>query len=879
MQYLLPKIQLNAYVKFIVSICFVIFSHAVSAEWFFRGTPNNWSTTQMDKISSTVYETCQSFGWENNPRFKIDRWGNWSQNYPASDYKVSQNTSYTITFNSTSKSISISVVASCEPQDDVWYFRGTPNNWASTEMDTLDGINFCTEQSFGSNDPRFKVDHFGDWTEAYPGQDYRVDANSDYEICFNSGSKSVSATKIAGEVILSDISVYPSGSNNVDVGDAVQLTVTANYSDGSSSTVTSSASYSSSNSGVATVSNSGYVQAKANGVAEITVTYQGKQVGVGFNVGATASADFREETIYFLMTARFNDGDASNNYYNRDRINEGDPQWRGDFKGLIQKLDYIKDLGFSAIWVTPPVENRSGLDYHGYHAYDWFEVDPRLESNGGTYQDFINAAHSKGLKVIQDVVINHSSQYGIRNKVWIDHLPIKYYRDSACSFIDNGPYQGNLGDYASPFRDDNDNAVAPQWFKNRHNSDPDGEVPLVDPVSGVEVPSCGYNPDRFFGVDAAGLDSNWYHLDGFISGGDWENPTALQRKHMAGDTIDLATGRSNVKNYLNQAIKKYLDMGVDAIRLDTAKHVERNELLTYTQNWQNHKPGLFVFGEVLVKGVGFGSELGNDNASAVIRPWWYTRTGSSPSNPQGNSNLSVLDFPLFSTFRDNVTRGSFSGVGGVLGWDWTYADPTQLVTFFQNHDVGPDNDFKYRFGGQESYAAMAYNLLWTIRGIPSLYYGEEIMFQAGKPQDIAGNNDVIADTGRAYYGGHLSNANVSTTKSHALYKHIKRLNLIRNSVPALQKGNMEKVNEWGSGMQFVRNYNNGSSYAVVGLASGGGQNISVSGVKNGTYRDAVTGNTINVTNGNISFYVKSNSIGVYVLNGSGKLGGNEKYLR
>lgn len=49
---------------------------------------------------------------------------------------------------------------------------------------------------------------------------------------------------------------------------------------------------------------------------------------------------------------------------------------------MIAKLDYIKDLGFTAIWVTPPVENRSGLDYHGYHAYDFYRVDPRLESPG-----------------------------------------------------------------------------------------------------------------------------------------------------------------------------------------------------------------------------------------------------------------------------------------------------------------------------------------------------------------------------------------------------------------------------------------------------------------------------------------------------------------
>ncbi len=100
------------------------------------------------------------------------------------------------------------------------------------------------------------------------------------------------------------------------------------------------------------------------------------------------SPDFREETIYFLITTRFYDGDPSNNFFCRDRIKFNsagqpeDPHWRGDFRGLIQRLDYIRDLGFTAIWITPPVENRSGLDYHGYHPYDWTRIDARLESSG-----------------------------------------------------------------------------------------------------------------------------------------------------------------------------------------------------------------------------------------------------------------------------------------------------------------------------------------------------------------------------------------------------------------------------------------------------------------------------------------------------------------
>jgi glycosidase len=831
-------------------------SHMASAEWFFRGTANNWGSTALTVVNSNQMTTCQKFlTTGGTQRFKIDRLGTWSESYPTNDFIVNANTSYKIDFVISTKNISVQAVANCTASSsssaksnsslasssaqssvtssDAWYFRGTSNNWAAAAMALQSGL-YCSQQTFGaaSTSPRFKVDHFANWVESYPASDYIVTANTTYKICFNASNKAITLTTIGNS----------SSSNSVSSAVASSLVSSSRSSSSIASSVASSASSSSSSTG--------------------------------------GLSDFRKETIYFLLTARFYDGDASNNYYNRDRYKAGDPHWRGDFKGLISKLDYIKDLGFTAIWVTPPVENRSGLDYHGYHAYDFYKVDPRLESTDTTYKTFIDAAHAKGLKVIQDVVINHSSQYGLRGKVWIDHLPLKYYvpAGSTQGNVVNGPYVGNLGDYKSSFRDDNDNSVAPQWFKDRHTSDAAGTVPLVDPKTGSTVPAAGYNPSRFFGIDAATLDPNWYHLDGFMAGGDWESPLALQRKHMAGDTIDLATERQNVKDYINGAMHKYLDMGVDAIRLDTVKHVERNELLTYVNDWKAHKPGLFVFGENLVKGTGFGSEIDSDNASAVIRPWWYTRITSNPANPLagGDSGFSVLDFSVFSTFRDNVTKGHFGGIGGVMSKDWVYGDATKLVTFFQNHDVGPDNDFKYRYGGDPANAAMVYNLLWTNRGIPTLYYGEEVMFQAGLAQDISGNSDTIDQTGRAYFGPVLDN---TATPNHSLYRHIKRLNQIRAAVPALQKAPSTQVNEWGAGISYVRDLSTEGSYAVVGLASGTSQTISVSGVKNGTYKDAVTGNTITVSNGTLSFTVASYSAGIYVLNGPGKIGVTGTYLR
>ncbi|MDE7393460.1 MAG: alpha-amylase, partial [Muribaculaceae bacterium] len=83
-------------------------------------------------------------------------------------------------------------------------------------------------------------------------------------------------------------------------------------------------------------------------------------------------SDFRDETIYFMITTRFYDGDPKNNVLCWDgqshQIANNDPAWRGDFAGLIEKLPYIKALGFTAVWITPVVQNGSGYDYHGYHA-------------------------------------------------------------------------------------------------------------------------------------------------------------------------------------------------------------------------------------------------------------------------------------------------------------------------------------------------------------------------------------------------------------------------------------------------------------------------------------------------------------------------------
>lgn len=603
------------------------------------------------------------------------------------------------------------------------------------------------------------------------------------------------------------------------------------------------------------------------------------------NCAEPPQRDFRDETIYFVMTTRFADGDPGNNYYNRDRLQIGDPTWRGDFKGLIDNLDYIHDtLGFTAIWITPVMENRSGLDYHGYHPYDFTRVDPRLESPGAGFRDLVCHVHKRGMRLVLDVVLNHSSNYGIRGKVWNARAPIKYYKEAGPfpSADPEYPYKLHLGDYRSPNREDDDNPLAPALFREL---DPEGARRVTCPRDGQLIQPSGFSghrnhdPNHFFNVDASKLDPTWYHQDGFIAGGDWENPQALQRKHMAGDTIDLATESPVVFDYLVDAYRPFLDMGVDAFRVDTLKHIARDDALKYVSAFRAHRNDLFVFGEVLVKGTGWGTCIdSSDNGPASIRPWWYTRTTADcRGGGHDDSGLSVLDFSLMSTFRDNLSQGRFSGVSAVFDRDGLYGDATKLVTFLDNHDIGPQNDWKYRFAGTDEALASALNFLWFVRGIPALFYGTEIRFQAGK--EIDGNDAPHATSGRAYFGDHLTGLAREATSSHTFVKHVKRLNEIRASSLALRRGVMARYGEGDGSFWAVRDYNDGEGYAVVGLSQRG-DTLSVGGLRGGTYRDAVSGREVSVPEGGtLTFHVPGGSAGVYVRDGKGQVGSAQTYLR
>jgi glycosidase len=605
--------------------------------------------------------------------------------------------------------------------------------------------------------------------------------------------------------------------------------------------------------------------------------------------------DLRESSIYFVITTRFYDGDSSNNVHCWDDGTANNPDtdkaWRGDFKGLIQKLDYIKALGFDAIWITPVVENASGYDYHGYHAFDFSKVDPRYESSDTDYQDLIDAAHEKGMKVIQDVVWNHT---------------------------------GNFGEAT----------LAPMFTKDYSNL---GSVDCMQTISGSEFANSYPNYDSLAAgyqysarlsimknTDGQNHDkNNYYHHSGSLS---W-NGADIQTGQIAGDCVDINTENPTVANYITDSYMQYVDMGVDAFRLDTEKHISRWTLNSaYFPKFTSVK-NFYIFGEVCARYWG----VWNEGVQAISCPFYtWAETDSkwqsnwSTSDADANLTNSTTHFSNYTNSTNALTSDNafLSGIKyhtpdyskangtGVIDFqmhwafkeasnayrqaidsDKYYNDSTWNVTYVDSHDYAPDNNpegVRYNQGT----AAWAENLdlMFSFRGIPCIYYGSEIEFQKGQLIDV-GTTAPLSTTGRAYFGDNIegtvtatdfgqytASGTVSETLNYSLAKHIRKLNQMRRAIPALQKGQYTTDSNYVSGgnMSYIRRYtgtmSNGESVdslALVTVSSG----ATFKNIPNGTYIDAVTGDTKQVTNGTLTVgTLGQGNMRVYVCCASGYTG-------
>ena len=629
-------------------------------------------------------------------------------------------------------------------------------------------------------------------------------------------------------------------------------------------------------------------------------------------------SDFRDESIYFVMTTRFFDGDESNNVqcWDNQAANAGDPPWRGDFKGLIEKLDYIKALGFTAVWITPVVENASGYDYHGYHAHDFSKVDHRYESDGVGFQELINAAHAKGMKIILDIVLNHTGNFGEAN------LCKLFTRDTTIS------KQADI-----------DACMIPYTKKDG------GKLP--DNYSSSIEKQYGWRLAHMKNTDGKNNDSKnyWHHFAHF----NWDNHTRWHGQ-IAGDCVDLNTENPAVTNYLVECYGKFIAMGVDGFRIDTSGHISRltfNKafLPQFTALAEQHKAKrnggpFFMYGEVCARErnvtyrntqyaspyfytwketkdyawdtsetswnniVVMEGELGNHTNMKSVEKSATDYSGESNLPNSNNAfltgnnyhkpdyskwnNFSVIDFPMHWNFR--TAAEAF----GVKSGDKHYNDATYNVVYVDSHDYAPDGaPESVRFNQDEDVWAENSSLMFTFRGIPCIYYGSEIQFMKGAPID-KGPNGPLSATGRAYYGGYIkgditttdfaeysASGNANATLNHPLALHFQRLNQIRMAVPALRKGQYSTDGCNGS-FAFKRRYTDDKTDSFVLVCISGGATFS--NIPNGKYTDVVTGDVKNVTNGSLSVSCSGKgNLRAYVLDtdktkAPGKVGKDGKYL-
>jgi glycosidase len=630
--------------------------------------------------------------------------------------------------------------------------------------------------------------------------------------------------------------------------------------------------------------------------------------------------DFRDETIYFAMTTRFYDGDPSNNTqcWDAQSLNEGDPAWRGDFKGLIAKLDYIKALGFTTVWITPVVQNASGYDYHGYHASDFSRVDLRYESSDCKFQDLIDAAHSRGMKIVLDIVLNHTGNFGEEN------LCKLFTRDANAN-------QASIDKCMIPYTKKDGGQLADNYL------DLTGAQQYADRLSKMKNTD-GQNHDTH---------NRWHHYGNF----NWDDDTRWWAQ-IAGDCVDLNTENQYVADYLVKCYGEFIKMGVDGFRIDTSGHISR---LTYNKNFlpqftalaEQYKAkrngGPFImFAEVCSRDRNV-TYRNQDRLSPYFYTWkekkdyaWDTSTTSwdnivVPEGSKGThtnvtsvdahaadykaqysdgrtstnalldgnayhtpdrsqfSGLNVIDFPMHWNFRSAAEAWS------VRSGDKYYNDASYNVVYVDSHDYAPDGaPESQRFAQSQETWAENLSLMFTFRGIPCLYYGSEIEFKKGCVIDN-GTNTALANTGRAYFGGYIKgNINVSdfgvysgvtgnmaATLSHPLSLHIQRLNRLRAAIPALRKGQYSTDGCTGT-FAFKRRYTDDTTDSYVLVAISG--NATFKGIENGIYTDAITGDVRTVTDGTLSVTLSGKgNMRVYVLstsktNAPGKVGDDGKYL-
>jgi glycosidase len=364
-----------------------------------------------------------------------------------------------------------------------------------------------------------------------------------------------------------------------------------------------------------------------------------------------------EDIIYLIMPDRFANGDTSNDAPNgspkeaNDRNNSR--AWHGgDFKGVTSKLPYLKELGVTAIWLTPWYNNPDDVtncdkpwcpntNYHGYHAIDYYSVENRFGSMEDL-REMIREAHKMGIKVVQDQVANH---VGIQH-VWSKNPPLK------------------------------------NWFSPYSQNTFNNSVLLSPNASEAERKNL---------------------LEG------WFNELLP----------DLNQYEPEVKKYEIQNAVWWVGMtGVDGIRQDTIQYMPREFIRDWSVAIKKQYPNFWMVGEVFEE----------DSAQTS-----FFQGGKAGWDGIDTKLPSVFDFKLWRTSQAVFTgKKPARALRDILKYDGLYPDINNVVLLENNHDT---DRFMSLEGATKEGAKLHTAFVLATRGIPQLYYGEEILMTGGHDPD------------------------------------------------------------------------------------------------------------------------------------------------
>ena len=446
----------------------------------------------------------------------------------------------------------------------------------------------------------------------------------------------------------------------------------------------------------------------------------------------------QDDVIYLIMPDRFADGDTTNDdpAISKGIFDRAKPKYfhGGDLQGVIDRLDYLKELGVTAVWLNPWYDNNNGLnkvempegvpitDYHGYGAIDYYAV----EEHFGTMQklrELVDAAHVKGIKVIQDQVANHTGPY----HPWVEDAPL------------------------------------PDWYngtKAKHINETWQTWSLIDPNAPAATQNATLN--------------GWF-LD---------------------ILPDLNQDEPEVAKYEIQNSLWWIGMsGIDAIRQDTLPYVHRRFWRDWTTAIKREYPRFTTLGEVY------------DADPAMTA---FFQGGAKRFDNIDSGVDTVFDFPLNAAIRKSfASEGEVREIPKLLAHDYLYPNPNLLVTFLGLHDM-------QRFMSEPNASAkglmLAQTLLMTTRGVPMLYYADEIgMTGAGDP-----------DNRRDFPGGWPDDArNAFTAKGRSIgeneiFNHVKKLTALRRELEPLRGGKLVNLlTDAAQQYAFARVSDSGQTVIVV----------------------------------------------------------------